>query len=107
MPIPKKTHHIFKTFLEGANGHRSEPVEERLHISRNCRNCSANGRNDPDWVAGGGIEKFGVCQNGCSAAENSKSEDQWCFAHSTKEEFEAGRSRIDRPVLTLVQGGAL
>ena len=96
-----KTHRKFSEWFELANGARTPAIERQIHVSRSCSNCSANGRYDPDWVAGGGIEEFGTCMNLCSAADDADEANQWCSAHQTPAELRANVSRIDRPVFVL------
>jgi hypothetical protein len=106
MSAPFKTHHVYKTFFEGPHGERSEPIEERVHVSRTCASCAHDGLKDADWRKEGGIELYGRCMNNCSAIDAQEPADQWCGLHSTPPEWAAGVARITRPVFALVQGGA-
>jgi hypothetical protein len=104
--LKAKTHHVFQIYLIGAYGQRSEPTEHRIHVSRSCASCAHDGRRNAEWTAEGGVEKYGICMNGCGAAEDPIEANQWCDSHATQQEWVAGVSRIDRPALGVVEGGA-
>lgn len=100
-----KTHRIVRiTYIDAAGEH--DGGEARVHVSRCCDNCSADGLNDHEWRGGGGVEKFGRCMNLCWAGGDADKANQWCDDHQTAAEFEANIHRPHVPVFTVVQGGA-
>ena len=99
MPTQKPaTHRVMKTWFEGANGVRTEPVEVRVHISRGCDNCAHDGLKNSEWCAEGGVGEFGRCINLCSAADSECAASNWCDSHQTGAEFDANIYRPHSPV---------
>ncbi|MDQ0590995.1 hypothetical protein [Variovorax paradoxus] len=102
-PPQKKMYHIARvTWTDNTGTH--DGGEVRVHVSRNCSNCSADGLKDREWLENGGVDEYGRCMNLYPAADDGGTANQWCDDHQTATEFEAGIHRADRPVLTLVGG---
>ena len=103
--LQPQSQHVVRIFVTDHNGMHDAGVTH-VHRSRNCLNCIHDGAQDAEWQADGGVEKYGRCMNGCGAAEDPIEANQWCDSHATQQEWVAGVSRIDRPALGVVEGGA-
>lgn len=105
MSSQKKTHNIARiTITDHTGTHDGGKVY--VHKSRACSNCAHDGLRDAEWVAEGGVEKFGRCMNMCSAGDFEDASSNWCHDHQTDAEFEANVHRPRVPVFIVVQGGA-
>lgn len=102
--MTKQTHHVYTVTVKSCDG--THQLRERLHKSRVCSNCSADGTKDPEWSADDGVKQFGRCMNGIGS-DLVGATVSWCGEHSTPFEHKHGLRRPLTPALTLVTGGAV